>query len=429
MDEEKTYLDLNSSLDKQIQPEPESDKVDLASYLLVLVKYRKFIILNFITICVVIAGITLLMPNWYTAKTTILPPEKPGVGLGLSSSLLSGLSSLVGGGGMSLPLMATPSDVYAAIAESRTVAEEVIQAEDLMNHYELKSLEKTLKEVWGHLNVSVGDEGIVTIAYEDKNPRKAASIANTFTLKLDEVNRRTFTSRAKNSRIFIEERLEQTKKDLATAEENLKKFQQENKAIAIDEQTKAAIGAAADLQAQLVLTELELNVLSKNVEDTPELRQLQLKRQEILKQLEKLEKGEGKGKQTGMLSVPFERVPDVALEYARLYRELKIQETVFELLTAEFEKSKIEESKDTPTIQILDRAVPPERKSKPKRSFMVIFAGGFSLLFSIFFVFFREFLEHTREKNPQEFSRLQLVYTTLQEDWRKFKRRLPFGRK
>src|SRR4030065_2769580 len=130
MDKEKTYLDLNRDLENQVQPEPESDKIDLAAYLLVLVKYRKFIILNFVTICVVVAGISLLFPNWYTAKTTILPPEKQGLSLGLSSSLLSGLSSL--GGGMALPLMATPSDVYASIADSRSVAEEVIQAEELM---------------------------------------------------------------------------------------------------------------------------------------------------------------------------------------------------------------------------------------------------------------------------------------------------------
>src|SRR5574341_1331585 len=147
MDQEKTYLDLNQRKVELPGPEPESDKIDLASYLLVLVKYRKFIILNFITICVVVAGISLLFPNWYTAKTTILPPEKQGLSLGLSSSLLSGLSSL--GGGMSLPLMATPSDVYAAIAESRSVAEEVIQVEDLSKCYDLKSLEQTLKEVWG----------------------------------------------------------------------------------------------------------------------------------------------------------------------------------------------------------------------------------------------------------------------------------------
>jgi uncharacterized protein involved in exopolysaccharide biosynthesis len=426
MDQEKTYLDLNQRKEELPSPEPENEKIDLASYLLVLVKYRKFIILNFITICVVVAGISLLFPNWYTAKTTILPPEKQGLSLGLSSSLLSGLSSL--GGGMSLPLMATPSDVYAAIAKSRSVAEEVIQAEDLSQYYDLKSMEQTLKEVWGHLSVSVGDEGMVAIAYEDKNPTKAASIANAFALKLDEVNRRTFTSKAKNSRLFIEERLGQTKKDLAAAEENLRNFQQENKAIAIDEQTKAAIGAAADLQAQLVLVELELNVLSKNVEDTPELRQLQFKRQEILKQLEKLEKG-GKGREAGLLGVPFEKVPDLTLEYARLFRELKIQETVFELLTAEYEKAKIEESKDTPTIQVLDRAVPPERKSKPKRSFMVVFAGGFSLLFSIFFVFFREFMEKSRLKNPEEYHRLQMVYATLREDWHRIRNRLPFARK
>src|SRR4030067_2858158 len=181
MDQEKTYLDLNQRKEKLPSPEPESDKIDLASYLLVLVKYRKFIILNFVAICVVVAVLSLLFPNWYTAKTTILPPEKQGLGFGLSSSLLSGLSSLAGGG-MSLPLMATPSDVYAAVAESRTVAEEVIQAEGLMAYYQHNSKEKADKEVWGHLAVSVGDEGIVTIAYEDKDPRKAASVANAFAM-------------------------------------------------------------------------------------------------------------------------------------------------------------------------------------------------------------------------------------------------------
>jgi len=427
MDQEKVYIDLNQRRENLPEPESDQEKVDLASYLLVLVKYRKFIILNFISICVVVAGISLLFPNWYTAKTTILPPEKQGLSLGLSSSLLSGLSSL--GGGMALPLMATPSDVYASIAESRSVAEEVIKSEDLLNYYQEKSIQRAVKEVRSHLQVSVGDEGMVTIAYEDKNPQKAASVANSFALKLDQVNRQTFISKAKNSRIFIEQRLEQTKEDLAESEENLRKFQQENKAIAIDEQTKAAIGAAADLQAQLVVVELELNVLSKNVEDTPEKRQLQFKRQELLKQLNKLEKGEGKGNQTGVLSVPFEKLPDLALEYARLYRELKIQESVFELLTAEYEKAKIEESKDTPTIQVLDRAVPPERKSKPKRSFMVAFAGGFSLLFSIFLVFFKEFLDRTRIKSPQDYHRLQLVYATLQGDWQNLRKKLPFGRK
>lgn len=427
MDQEKVYADLNQRRENPTEPESDREKVDLASYLLVLVKYRRFIILNFISICVVVAGISLLFPNWYTAKTTILPPEKQGLSLGLSSSFLSGLSSL--GGGMALPLMATPSDVYASIAESRSVAEEVIKSEDLMNYYQEKSIQRAVKEVRSHLQVSVGDEGMVSISYEDKNPQKAASVANSFALKLDQVNRQTFISKAKNSRIFIEQRLEQTRADLAESEEQLRKFQQENKAIAIDEQTKAAIGAAADLQAQLVVVELELNVLSKNVEDTPEKRQLQFKRQELLNQLNKLEKGEGKGSQSGLLSVPFEKVPDIALKYARLFRELKIQESVFELLTAEYEKAKIEESKDTPTIQVLDRAVPPERKSRPKRSFMVAFAGGFSLLFSVFFVFFREFMEKTRLKNPEDYHRLQMVYATLKEDWRRFKSRLPFSRR
>ncbi|MCI0530565.1 MAG: Wzz/FepE/Etk N-terminal domain-containing protein [candidate division Zixibacteria bacterium] len=426
MKPDKLILDMNSGKEEHSRRPAEDNSIDLGSYLLVLVKYRKFIILNFITVCLVIAGISLLLPNWYQAKTTVLPPEKSRP-FGLTSSLLSGLSAL--DAGMALPFMATPSDVYAAMANSRTVAEEVIQAEGLMAYYDLKSLELTTRELGDHLQVSVGDEGIVTIAFEDKNREKAASVANTVALKLDQINRLTSSSRAKNSRIFIEGRLDRSKIELAAAEESLKVFQQKNSAMALDQQTIATIQTAADLNAQLVLVELDLNVLSKNVEDSPQVRQLRLRKEELEKQLQKLEKGTGSTKTPGVLGIPFDKVPGISLEYARLFREVKIQETIFDLLTAEFEKAKIEESKDTPTIQVLDRAVPPERKSRPKRSFIVAFAGGFSLMFSILFVFLQEYLDRSRIENPNQFSRLQLAYNTLKSDWKGVKNRLLFRRK
>jgi tyrosine-protein kinase Etk/Wzc len=415
--------------DRSVKDQSENEKVSLYSYLSILIAYRRFIFLNFLGVCVAVAILSLFLPSWYTASTTLLPPRREGLGLGmgLTSSLAGGLSEF--GTSMSLPLMTSPSDVIAAILRSRSVAIAVIKKENLMKTYHTKTEGNALRELFSHTEVKVTPEGLISLSFEDKDRVKAASVANCFVEELDRINRETNTSQAKNARIFIEERLVQTKKDLTEAEENLKEFQEENKAVSLDEQMKASIEGAADLKAQMVAAEIELNVLSKTMSPShPQIQGLKSKINELKRQLDIWTLGDQKEETSGKkgLDVPFVEVPALSMELARLIREVKIQSAVFELLTNQYEQYKIQETRDTPTIQVLDKAFPPERRSKPKRAFLVGIAGIVSLATSVIFVFGLEYFKKSKERNPQEFERIQTLLGAWRKDTEDLKKKISF---
>ncbi len=397
-------------------PKANEDSVNLLNYLMILVKYRRFLILNTLSVCLIIGLVSFLLPLWYTAHTSILPPEADTSLLGLSSSLLGGFSSA---GEMSLPFMATPSDVISAILQSRSVAEKILEKTDLMQVYNTQSKEEALKGLASHTRVKVSEEGLVSLDFEDKDKKRAALVANLYIEELDRINRMTNSSRARNTRLFIEQRMVKTQKDLIQAEENLREFQEEHKTISLDEQMKITIQAAADLKAEMVLNEIELNVLSQNLSPAhPQIQQLRTRIYQIRKQLEKLEFGDQDSlpEKNQVLDVPFSEVPKLGLELARLTRDLKIQEAIFELLSSQHEQAKIQEAKDTPTIQILDRAFPPEKKSRPKRAMMVVLAGIASLFVGVVFVFGLEYLQNTQKRNPDEFEKIEQVLKAFKED-------------
>jgi tyrosine-protein kinase Etk/Wzc len=415
--------------DRSVKDQSEDEKISLYSYLSILIAYRRFIFFNFLGVCVVVAILSLFLPNWYTASTTLLPPRREGLGLGMSltSSLTGGLSEF--GTSMSLPLMVSPSDVIAAILKSRSVALAVVEKENLMKIYDTKTEENALRELYSHTEVKVTPEGLISLSFEDKDRVKAASVANCFVEELDRVNRETNTSQAKNARVFIEERLVQTKKDLTEAEENLKKFQEENKAISLDEQMKASIEGAADLKAQMVAAEIELNVLRKTMSPShPQILGLKSRINELKRQLDIWTLGDQKEETSGKkgLDVPFVEVPALSMELARLVREVKIQSAVFELLTNQYEQYKIQETRDTPTIQVLDKAFPPERRSKPRRAFLVGIAGIVSLATSVIFVFGLEYFKKSKERNPQEFEKIQTFLGAWRKDAEDLKKKFFF---
>jgi tyrosine-protein kinase Etk/Wzc len=416
--------------DSAIKNEPEKEKISLYIYLSILVGYRRFILLNFLGVCVAVAILSLFLPSWYSANTTILPPQREKLGLGLASSLAGGISEF--GTSMSLPLMASPSDVIAVILKSRAVALAVIEKEDLMDTYHTKTKEDALRELFSHTQVKVTPEGLVSLSFEDKNRVKAARVANRFVEELDRVNRETNTSQAKNARIFIEGRLVQTKEDLTKAEEDLKEFQEENKAVSLDAQMRASIEGAADLKAQMVAAEIELNLLSKTMSPShPEIQGLKSKINELKRQLDIWELGNPKkeSEERNILDVPFSQVPALSLKLARLVREVKIQSGVFELLTNQYEQYKIQETRDTPTIQVLDKAFPPERRSKPKKTFLVGLAGVLSLVSSVVFVFGLEYFKKSKERNPEEFERIQTLLGAWRKDTEDLKKKISFRRK
>jgi tyrosine-protein kinase Etk/Wzc len=393
----------------------EQENINLYNYLAVLVKYRRFIFFNFIFICFTVGLLSFFLPNWYRAKTTLLPPERSVMGgVGLSSSLLGEFSSL---SGLSLPMTATPSDVFAAILKSRAVVEPVIKEENLLKIYGVRKMEDGLREFFSHLQVKVENEGIISIQFEDKNKDRAARVANLLVEELDQVNRMTSTSKAKNARIFIEERLNQTQTNLKAAEDSLKSFQERNKAIVLDEQMKASVQAAAELKAEMTSAEIQMNVLGKNMlPDHPQIQQLRTRINEIRRQLSMLESGSQNAKDSKVLGVPFSQAPSLSLELARFTREVKIQEKLFELLTQQYEQYKIEETKDTPTVQVLDRAFPPETKYKPKRATMILIAGIAGLFLSVIFSFSLEYIERTKRKQPEEYKKIEEMISVVRKD-------------
>ncbi len=410
--------------------ESRPEKVDIYSYLTILVSYRRFIFLNLVGVCLIVAILSFLLPSWYRATTTILPPVGEALGLPSTSSLTGAVSGVASS--FSLPFMASPSDVIAAILKSRTVGEAVVQKENLMKTYKTRSIQEALEELFSHTQIRVTPEGLISLSFEDKDRIKAAKVANRFVEELDRINRETSTSQAKSARVFIEERLTQTQKELTQAEENLRKFQEENKTILLDDQMKAAIEKAAELKAQMVATEIQLNLLSQNLSPShPQIKSLRNKIGEIKKQLQILQVGNQKESADSktVLDVPFAEVPSLSLKLARLVREVKIQEQIFELLTQQYEQYKIQETKDTPTIQILDKAVPPERRARPKRTLLVMLSGILSIFASTVFIFGLEYFRRSKQRNPEAFERLEALFGVWRKDTEDLKRKLFFKRR
>ena len=379
-------------------------------------KWAKFIVRTAVLVCVATAIILFLLPNWYTATTSILPAERESSFMGLASSILQGVG-LMGGQEMVLPAFSTPSHVYASILRSRTVVETIVQEYNLKKRYKSRTTEEAIKDCLSHTRIRVGPEGIVTLSFEDTDKKRAADVANSFVEELNRINQKVSSSRARSTRIFMEERLSETNRALQQAEDSLRTFQEKNKAISLDEQMKAQIQNVAVLEGRLAMAEIELGLLRKTLSpEHPEIIRKEMEISEIRRKINTINTGTPGSRDYGTLALPFARVPGLALEYGKLLRDVKIQETLFGLLTEQHEHAKIQEAKDTPTIQILDVAKVPEKKSRPKRLIILAIAGGLSVVFSMLYAAAFEHIQTLKETRPSEWETLRRSTSHVQGD-------------
>jgi uncharacterized protein involved in exopolysaccharide biosynthesis len=383
-------------------------EVNLRDYVRVLVKWRRLIALNILIITGFAVILSLVLPKKYTSTAVLLPPLESSAVAGIGSLLgersLGGLGRLAG-----LPGMATTSDVFAAILNSPRVLREVVRKCDLTSLYKTESLEDAIGGLRGNTRIEVSPEGMISISTTAPNPTLAAKMANTFVEKLDEFNRETAMTMGKRERIFLEERLKEVEGLLRRAENDLRDFQEEHHTVSLSEELTQAIEAAAHLKAEIVTREIQLGILRKHAtEGNPQVKRLYSEISEFRRELRKIEYGDtaesaksapefGAG-----FSVPFAELPDIALDLARRTREAKIQAEIYTLLTQQYEQAKITEVKDTPTVQLLDEARPPERRSFPQRKKIVVIAGILSLFSGVGMAFFSEYLERLRSR-PDEY--------------------------
>ncbi|MCK4396255.1 hypothetical protein KAW96_06625 [candidate division WOR-3 bacterium] len=357
-------------------------EIDIKDYLKILVKWRRVIIFNVTVITLLAIVISLVLPQKWTAVTTILPPTEDTGSIEISSLLGGGIGGMLGGGAFSrmLPGMATHSDLFAKELESRRIMEEVIKKNDLLRIFNVKLLGEGLEELRKRTTIEVSPEGILSITVTERTPELASQIANCFVEELDRFNRNVNMTIGKKNRLFLEERLETVKKDLQAAEESLRVFQERHRTVSLPDEMTAAIRAISDLKAQIMAYEVKLGMLYKySSKSNPDIIKLQSKLAQLRKKEREIEKtGKGREGFGAGFSIPFSEVPKVAIEYARRERDLMIQEAVYELIVQQYEQAKIMEVRDTPTVQVLDKAAPPERRSFPQRRKIAVVAFIFS---------------------------------------------------
>lgn len=366
------------------------DEVDLSAYLAVLLSRKRMIIAVVLVALVLSGAYSYFKPNMYTATTRILPPQESSPGI---SGMLLQANEALGG------LMGTKatSDLHVGILESRSVAEMLIKEFDLKNRYGQKSLDSVLNILSDRTRVEVSRKTqLISVSVTDEDPKRAADMANAYADALDRVSRAVNVTAGHRKRVFLEGRLKKVKEDLIKSEMELKAFQEKSRLVAIDQQAKATIEGAARLKGEIIAAQTELEVLKQfGTERQNEAVMLNSKISELRKQLEKIESGD-LGKDG--FYIPFSEFPALGQELARLVREAKIQEEVFKLVTTQHELAKIEEAKDVQSVQVLDRAIPPDRKSGPRRSLMVGLSVLLAFLGAILYAFLAESLVRLKQQ-------------------------------
>lgn len=332
----------------------------------------------------------LLYPITYRATVSVLPPEN-NQSFGGIGSLLSGqdFSSLLTGG-----FSNASSQLFEEILRSRSASEYVIKKLNLTDYYNADNIYDAVKDLQNDINIEITKEGILKLDIDTKTSfiplifsnkdsikKLSADLSNTFIEALDKINREKMSSKARKTREYIEGQLVVTKSNLDSVETALMKFQEKNKTISLPDQLTAAIDAAAKLKTEMVKTEVQIGLMQTNLrEDNKALIALKNKLNQLKDQFDKMEMGN----QDYLLT--FKDVPELGKKLANLLREVKIQNEVYLLLQQEFYKEKIQENRDVPTVQILDKAIPPLRKSSPKVVISTI-SGGIFFFLLISFVF------------------------------------------
>ncbi len=350
----------------------------------VLANIKSILFVTIISTIIVFIYLLLISPITYNSEVTILPPSDDNqMGGGLSSLLNGGdFSSLLLGGGFT-----GSSQLFMEILKSRSVAEFVVKKYNLVDYYSSDDLYSACKELQDNLEMNVSKEGIISLSVnvksgflpkflsdKDSLKRLSAALSNSYAEALDKVNREKNSYKAKRARIYIEEQLKHTKVSMDSVESALMEFQQKNKTISLPDQLNAAIESASKLKSEMVKTQLEIGLLEPNLkEDNVTLVTLKKKLSELNKEYGKLELG------SEDYLIAFKDVPELGMELARLLRDVKIQNEVYLLLQQQYYKEKIQENRDTPTIEVLDKAILPDKVASPR-----LLRASFSSAFFIF---------------------------------------------
>lgn len=390
--QEKNKVAIVGSTDGSVKPLSEI----ILDFFSVIAKWRRLLMWFVLLTTATTIVITFLSPKWYKASARVFPAEQTSLFPGLEG--ISSVARTFGVGGTLRSITGSNElDRYLAILKSESALMKVIERFDLTRLYEITSYprEKTLKELISNTEFEIEDEGGLSISVYDKDPERAANMANYFVQVLNETNSRMQAQNARANREFIEQRVEKCQLDLHASEEAFKDFQEKTGILIVPQQASSSVSAAAELYVMKARKEVELGILQKTVsKDNLLLRQTRLELAEIQKKVD--------------------RLPEAGIGGLRLYRDVTIQQKILEFLLPLYEQTKVEEKRSTPSVVVLDEAAVPERKAKPKISLYALMAFVVSSLLSLFFIFSAEGVARIHASNPERFNNLVHL---MRSDW------------
>lgn len=372
------------------------DEISFLDLLQTVVDNLRLLVLGPLALGIVALGISFAIRPTFTAETAFLPPQQQ---QGMAASMLASLGALGGIAGAAAGIK-NPADQYVAFLQSTSIENSLIDRFKLVERYDSELRDDARKSLENHVKVSAGKDGIIRVQVDDHAPAFAADMANAYVDELTKLMGRLALTEAQQRRQLFEKQLEQTKAKLTKAQQALGETGVPASVLKSDPATAVAVVAA--LQAQVTAQEVKLGAMRGYLaESAAEFKQAMTELGILRAQLDK-QSQQVKGQDTG------------SADYVAAFREFKYQETLFELFAKQFEMAKVDEAREGAVVQVVDVALPPERKSKPKKALIAILVtlgSGFVLLL---YVFFRQAVRNSA-RDEETATKLQ----TLRQSWRR----------
>lgn len=402
---ETKAVELPLSDEVLLSEDSASERTKFPESLIIIAKHKRLVGCFVLGVAVITAGISLLLPKYYTAKARLLPPQQS---QSVAAAMLSQLGPLTGlvGNGMGLNIR-NPNDLYVAMLRSDSVTYAIVDRFSLVNlyHQKLRSEARAKLELLTEISVGKTD-GVILISVDDRDPARAAQMANAYIEELDKLTRKLAVTDASKRRIFFENEAKTASDELANAEQALKQTEEKTGMIQLDSQARVMLQAYADLRAAVSVKQVEIQAMqSFATPDNPDLIRAQHELQALRAQVARYEEGQG-GRPIG--DIALEKMPAKALEYVRKLREVKYREALLELMLKQYEIARIDESKDSYLIQTLDKALPPDKRSWPKRTALVLASTLLASILAIIMALLIEKIDKAQEE-PRFAAQFQLL--------------------
>ena len=389
-----------------VKSEEEGNWLDL---LVMLASHKALVIGTPVVTGLVALAASFLITPTFTSTARIMPPQQQqSSGIAAMLGQIGGLAGAAGG----LAGIKSPSDLYVGLLESRSIADELIARYKLSERYRESTLDDTRKKLAEASHFTNGKkDGLIVISVDDRDPKFAAELANAYVEQLTKLTQTLALTEASQRRAFFEKQLKEAKDQLATAEIAMRRLQERTGMLQPNAQVGVIMSTVAQLKGTIAAKEVQLSSLRTFATgQNPERQRVEEELRSLNGQLAKLERGKTEG--AGEFMVPTGKIPEVAVDYVRGMRDVKYYETIFELLAKQFELAKIDEAKDSSVIQVLDKAVPAEKKSKPSRAGLLLAGvlGGAVLGVVLAFLRVTYLQSRSNPANSQRWRRLSAAW-------------------